>query len=262
MRYSVTFPLIVILVTLLTAAVAVTGALYHGAHRAAEVDLLRARLALVLEDVQGVAESALGLGLPLDQLPGVDRAMQSHVQRDPEILSIEFFNEDGVVLYATDESLRGDLVSEGWMSAWESERARVLVRDEVDAHVVGARVRDSLGQLVGVLALRYSRVPIDRAVETLAWQLVWVCIGAAAVFMLIGGVLGMILTRTLRQRLHTVVGATEVSPEAGTPSSNEPSFAAQIAAAKEAIRAATAETRRVGGVGAPKRQPVVERAGD
>ena len=94
---------------ILALAVALTGLLNHYKHSNFLSELLRDRHALVLEDIRDSIETSLALNLPLDALLGVNTTFEANIVRDPRILSIEMFDEEGKILYSADESLLGDL---------------------------------------------------------------------------------------------------------------------------------------------------------
>ena len=241
-RVSVTIFLI------LTLAVSLTGLLNHYKYRKYLSDLIRDRHALVLQDIGHSIEASLSLGLAVGALPGVNATLQARTLRDPGVLSIEMFDERGTVLYSSDESLRGDLVSKEWATAWQLADQPVWARVEHDAHVVGLRVNDVLGHAVGSLALRYSRAAFDREVRAMAVRIAGLCAATVLLVALAGTVLAVILTRGLRKRLQSMRVTLEDSPpdrlvEHEQPIESDPS-SAHLARTAEAARRAVAEAAR------------------
>ena len=233
---------------ILAAAVSLTGVLNHYEYRTYLSGLLRDRHALVLQDVGHNIEAALSLGLALDSLPGVDADLQAILAKHRQVLSIEMFDEHGIVLYGTDESLRGDLVSEDWAGAWNAGEP-VWSRLEPDAHVVGLRVENSLGHAVGSLALRFSRTDFDANVRAMALRIAGLCAAIVVGFLLLGAVLAVFVTRPLRRHLQALQApidpAIEVPAETG-PDPHAVRFAETTTAARHAIADGAEEVRRIG----------------
>lgn len=232
---------------ILASAVSLTGLLNHYEYRKYLGDVLRARHALVLQDIGHNIEASLSIGLALGELPGVDADMQASIAQDPQILSIEMFDDDGKVLYATDESLRDDLVSEAWTAEWNAGE-RVWSRLEADAHVVGLRVENSLGQPVGSLALRFSRVEFDDNVRAMAVRIAVLCAAIVVGFVLLGAGLSVFVTRPLRQRLQAL--QAPIDPDVKTDAATEPDpfavrFAETTASAQRAVDDAAGEIRQI-----------------
>lgn len=235
---------------ILTLAVSLTGLMNHYKYRKFLSDLLRDRHALVLQDIAHTIESSLSLGLAVNALPGVEVKLQETVEDHPEdVLSIEMFDDKGTVLYSSDESLRGDLVSVEWADAWNADASEpVWNRVEFDADVVGVRVHDSIGLAVGSLALRYSRAGFDNDVRAMALRIVGLCGAVLLGFAVFGTVLAVLFTRKLRQRLQSMRAAIEASADAAPDVEPDPTsahFAETAAAARRAVSDAADEIRRI-----------------
>ena len=201
----------------------------------------------MLQDIGHNIEESLSLGLALNALPRVGDDMQARIAQDPQILSIEMFDEDGTVLYATDESLRGDLVSEDWTVAWK-DGPPVWSRPAPDAHVVGLRVENSLGQPVGSLALRFSRAEFDENVRDMALRIAVLCAAIVVGFVLVGAGLSVFVTRPLRQRLQSL--QAPIDPAVKTDAATEPDplavrFAETTSAAQRSLDDGAQEIRRI-----------------
>lgn len=233
---------------ILTLAVSLTGLMNHYKYRKFLSDLLRDRHALVLQDLAHTIESSLSLGLAVRELPGVTAKLQETVARHPDVLSIEMFDEDGIVLYSSDKSLLGDLVSVEWADAWNAVAEPVWDRAEFDAHVVGVRVQDSIGRAVGSLALRYSRAGFESDVRAMALRIIGLCAAVLLGFAVFGTVLAVLFTRKLRRRLQSMRAAIEAAADAAPEVEPDPTsahFAETAAAARRAVADAADEIRRI-----------------
>ena len=248
MRFNLPARVAVNIFLILALAVSLTGLMNHYKYRKFLADLLRDRHALVLQEIGYSIEASLSLGLALSTLPGVTSDLQANISRHSRVLSIELFDEHGTVLYSTDESLRGDLVSEEWASAWNLSDESVWARVERDAHVVGLRLHDTLGRAVGSLALRYSRAEFDDDVRAMGLRIAGLCAAVLVVFASLGAGLIVVVMRRLRYRLHAMREAIEPSPgspaqgDTDAPSAN---FAETVNEAQRAVEGAALEIQRI-----------------
>ena len=195
----ITFALVVILAT----GVVMTTVLSAHMFERTLSDFLTSRFEFELNDVRQRIETQMDLGIELADLQSVPDELEEYLHADEQILSIEVFDETGIVLFSTDPSFVGDLVTEEWVTAWRTSRGReVWSNRERDARVVGVPLRDNLGRDVGSLALRYSREFFDENVTTQTARLL--VIGAVVVLGMVPlSILGaMILLRGLRTELR------------------------------------------------------------
>ena len=248
MRFNLAARVAVNIFLILALALSLTGLMNHYKYRKFLADLLRDRHALVLQEIGHSIEASLALGLAIDALPGANSTLQTNISRHPQILSIEMFDETGTVLYSADESLRGDLVTEEWASAWNLGDEPVWARVERDAHVVGLRVHNSLGHSVGSLALRYSRADFDADVRAMGLRIATLCAGVLVVFASLGAALTVLFTRGLRRRLNAmwaVIAAPQGGREVAAPDASSTHFAGAMDEAQRAVEEATDEIRRI-----------------
>ncbi len=151
---------------ILVAGVMLTGALSIHKFQRTSVDLITSRFEFVITDIRQKIHTQLDLGLPFTELQGVSEELDSYLQNDSQILSIEVFDEAGTVLFSTDPSFIGDLVSEQWVALWHTNRQKDSWRTlERDAAVVGVPLRNNLDQDIGSLVLRYSREFLDQTID-------------------------------------------------------------------------------------------------
>jgi len=230
---------------LLTVTVALTGVLSLYQLRSFSNEFLRDRMALVLDEARDSMEASLSIGLPLDGLAGVDRSVEAILRSDSDILSVDFFDGNGIIHYSSDETLRGDLVSEDWVAEWDVGEDAFWILEERDAIVVGLRVRDPLGLLAGSLALRYSRAAADQRIGRMALNILYVVAAVIAVFGAVGAWLSYWLTRAARDRLVTMqrlVGGEAVDRD-GAAFAESHDFARRANSIHRAIQSAKSEIR-------------------
>ena len=191
------------LVFILAAGVAMTTVLSAHTFERTLADFLNSRFEFTLSDIRQRIETQMDFGLDLPELGGVSEELEEYRRADAQIISLEIFDETGIVLFSTDPSFVGDLVAEEWVAAWRASRSRQVWSDlERDARVVGVPLRDNLGRDVGSLALRYSSDFFDDNVTTQTARLA--LIGTVVVLgMTPLSILGsMVLLRGLRGELR------------------------------------------------------------
>ena len=176
----------IVLAVILGAGAAMTGVLSIHTFERTFADLLTSRFQFVVNDVRQRIETQMDLGLALVNLENITEEMEAYLRNDEQILSIEVFDETGTVLFSTDPSFVGDLVSEDWVIAWRTNRSKDLWSAlESDAGVVGVPLRNNLSQDVGSLALRYSRDFLDHSVSEQIERLLLVGVAIGIIMVLL-----------------------------------------------------------------------------
>ncbi len=161
--------------------------------RRTHTDLLTSRFQFVVNDIRNKIETQMDLGLALSTLQDVSEELETYRNDDEMILSIEVFDENGSVLFSTDPSFIGDLVSEDWVFEWRAnQNFSSWSRLERDAGVVGVPIQNNLNQNVGSLALRYSRDILDLSISNQTERLITFGL-IVAVFMTIMSLVGCIV---------------------------------------------------------------------
>lgn len=157
-----------LLISILIAGIVSTGALSLHKFEQTLSDLLKTRFEFILNQIREDVEVQMDLGLALDNLD-VGDVITLYQRDDKEILSIEFFDSAGEVLYSSDPSSIGDLISENWFNMWRFHAdSSFWTTEDSDASVLGVPVRNNFGQNVGAVALRYSRDYLNQSVASQA----------------------------------------------------------------------------------------------
>ena len=155
-----------VLAVVLVAGAVMTGVLSIYKYERTLANLLTSRFYFVANDMRQKIETQMDLGLPLVHLQGVTEELDSYLRLDDQVLSIEVFDETGKVLFSTDASFVGDLVSENWLILWLTNQNKDMWSTlEIDAGIVGVPLHNNLSQNVGSLALRYSRDILNQSVN-------------------------------------------------------------------------------------------------
>ncbi|CAK0776740.1 putative HAMP domain-containing protein [uncultured Gammaproteobacteria bacterium] len=219
-------------------------------------EVVHDRLEFAIENIQNSVEAGLNLGVPLATLGRTQEILEQQLKQEKAILSIEAFDHAGVVIFATDRSLIGDLVAEEWLEAPQRVRRRVWVISDPDALVVGAALANSVGQTAGGVAIRYAHEALTRSASRARVELAQLgltLVGATALMAFIGVWLLLRSTRgslaqmeqTARAALHDD-GAMAFTPQGTLPI--EIAFAhflTSSAAAMTAIHETSGNIRRL-----------------
>ena len=244
------------LVVILAAGVGMTTLLSAHMFERTLSDFLTSRFEFELNDIRQRIETQMDLGIALAELQSVPRELEEYLRADEQMLSIEIFDDTGIVLFSTDPSFVGDLVTEEWVTAWRASRGQEVWSNlERDARVVGVPLRDNLGRDVGSLVLRYSRNHFDGNVteQTTRLMLVGAVVVLAMTPLSIMGAL--LLLRGLRGELRDMSESMDevANRHADGPALNRAkpdhpglaAFAATALAAHGDIDAAIGEIRRL-----------------
>ena len=244
------------LVVILAAGVAMMTLLSAHMFERTLSDFVNSRFEFELNDIRQRLESQVDLGIELADIQSVPGELEEYLLADAQILSIEVFDETGTVLFSTDPSFVGDLVTEEWVTAWRTSHGRdVWSSLERDARVVGVPVRDNLGRNVGSLALRYSRDFFDNSVTEQSTRLLLIgaivvlgmtLLSVAGAMFLLRGVRGEL--RDLRESMNDVANRRRDGRALDRTGHDHPeiaAFAATALTAHDDIDAAIGEIRRL-----------------
>ncbi len=165
MKFGFATKIAIVLAITLAAGVAMTGVLSMHKYERTFADMLTSRFQFVVNDIRQKIETQMDLGIALSDLENVSGQLEAYLSNDNHILSIEIFDEFGSVLFSTDPSFIGDLVAKNWILKWqESIDESSWSALEHDAGVVGVNLQNNLNQIVGSVALRYTREFLDQSV--------------------------------------------------------------------------------------------------
>lgn len=204
MKFGFAFRIAVLIALILITGLLITGVLSLHKYERTYAELQKSRFEFVLDDTRKQIETQLDLGITLSDLQ-VTEKLETYIQADAQVLSIEVFDHTGSVLFSTDPSFVGDLVSEDWMQAWrihqESGSWSLL---EEEAGVVGVALHNNLSQTVGALVLSYSRRVLDQTYFENAQRLLFFSAIVAAVVVFVSLLGSMILMRNISKDLKSM----------------------------------------------------------
>ncbi len=114
----------------------------------------------VVSDVRSTVEAGIDLGLPLNVLTNIQTVIDRRNAQDKAILRIAVFNESGRIIFDTDRSRIGEVISPAWRPAHAvSEGWRFSRGDE---WIAGAPIVNNFEKEVGGIVLRYDPEVVGR----------------------------------------------------------------------------------------------------
>lgn len=136
----------------------------------AQSAVLNERLQFILFETKQSLEQALRIGLPLGGEHGIGEKLDQLRRLDDQVISIEVFDSNGVVLFSTDRVFINELVSERWLEAMaalsgQDRASKIWSHREHDVLVEGLAVARPDDNLVGSVALQYLVSGFDRSAE-------------------------------------------------------------------------------------------------
>jgi len=149
------------IIVIITFALSLTVLLNYAKFEHTFSDLAQSRFGFMVRDLQTVTETGLDLGLDLSTMTNVQEIIEREAAKDDQILSIEVFGEDGEILYRTGSTISSDTIPSAWREAVTASDPGVWDAVDPSALVVGTRLTDNFGRVVGGIALRYDRTLHD-----------------------------------------------------------------------------------------------------
>lgn len=172
---------------ILLAAVASITLLSLRSFEQAQLAVLNERLQFILFETKQSLEQAIRIGLPLGGEQAIGENLEQLRRLDDQVISVEVFDNDGVVLFSTDRTFINELVSERWLSALDAlseqdrRNNRIWSRREHDVLVVGIPVAGPDNNVAGSVALQYLVSGFDRSANR-----AWLVLSQAGAILLIG----------------------------------------------------------------------------
>jgi hypothetical protein len=161
--------LVAVLVCLFAAGMA--GLLNFFKYRAHAEHLVQERLVVTGLGIEASIRSSLALGMQFSDLGTLPERMERELKSDALTRSIEVFDTDGLSLYSTDRlrAARGSYAA--WLvAAKAADGGSWSVKDGHNS-AVGIAIKNSIGLVVGYLALRYVEEDVSRSIMVVGKQL-------------------------------------------------------------------------------------------
>jgi hypothetical protein len=149
----------------------------------------------------------LALGLQFSDIGTLPETMDRERSTDELIRTIEVFDNDGKSLYSTDKlrAMRG--VPQAWVNeAKDAEGDQWMVKAGLNS-AVGVPIKNSFGQVIGHVALRFDEAQLNESSMSVARELVQITVG---IFMA-AGVLASLAVLAVMGRMSKDLEAVEAN---------------------------------------------------
>lgn len=209
--------LIAVLVCLF--AVGMSGLLNYFKYRSTADRLIKDRLVVTGAGIENSIRSSLALGLQFSDIGTLPETMDRERSTDELIRTIEVFDTEGQTLYSTDKlrAMRG--VPPAWLNeAKGADGDQWMVKAGMNS-AVGVPIKNSFGQIIGHVALRFDETQLAESSMRVARELTLTALGIFAA----AAVLAWLAVQAVMNRMAADLDAVEVGlrPDAargaGTP---------------------------------------------
>jgi hypothetical protein len=163
--------MIVIAVVVCLFAVGMSGLLNFFKYRATADRLIKERLVVTGSGIENSIRSSLMLGLQFSDLGTLPETMDRERSTDELIRTIEVFDTDGKTLYSTDRlrAMRG--VPPLWVEeSRDADGDYWMVKSGLNS-AVGVPIKNSFGQVIGHVALRFDEAQLSESSMKVAREL-------------------------------------------------------------------------------------------
>ncbi len=168
-----------ILVVVCVAALAMLGTdrLVTRHFESALQEVNQSRFRFELDTLHAVLGRRMALGLPVSDDSSLRSRLSEVAEQTPEIIAIEIFDIEGIVMLSTDTSFEGDLVSLAWLDMVDRVRGSVATEEvwivrEGFVNTIGRPFRNSVGETVGSIVLTYRLDGKRTTLDGYRWTLV------------------------------------------------------------------------------------------
>lgn len=142
---------------LLLGVLLITGVLDHW--RQLELQTLeRTQLELTLLEIKGGLEVDLALGMDLHNNPRIQTLLESSLEKDAQLYSLEVLDENGLTLFSTDRGVIGEpLAPHAQAAAQQGAEQQTTWHTQIaSTPVMGVAVRGPFGEVSGHVSVSYD----------------------------------------------------------------------------------------------------------
>ena len=129
--------------------------------------LIQNRLTVISITMGESIESAIDLGLALSEMRTAEEVIARAKRNDLGIASIQIFDDNGQILYSTQEEMAGTNVPPYVLQALEESVGRAWRLDRGNSFVNGVSLLNSFDQIIGGIVLTYSKDAYNTKVAAL-----------------------------------------------------------------------------------------------
>jgi hypothetical protein len=160
-------------------------------------EITRAKVDVIVDDVEQSVEAAMDLGLPLGGIGTASDILARAKERDPRIVDAVIFGGDGEVLFGTGPAPESGKVDPSWLDAQsQADEASYWTLVLADRTIFGRRLDSSYAAGVGGLAFIYSNaadaqrsaaVQDDLTRDAIVAFMIFGALGVLAIMVALGG---------------------------------------------------------------------------
>ncbi len=176
----------VMLVAVLGIGLIITAMLITDRFQRALMRLSTSHYAFAIDQIRQYTETNLTFGIALADQKNVGQEISKLRQAYQQILSVEIFDTEGIVLFSTDPSFTGALVSEKWQQLSRSQQP-VWDTSERGVGVVGGPVHIN-SEHIGSIVIRYTWSVLDQQVSE---QVYYMAIASAIIVVVVAIVIAL-----------------------------------------------------------------------
>lgn len=142
----------------LLAGVLLIAALFNHLRQHELQTLERAQLELTLLEIKGELEGGLSLGMDLHNDPRIQPLLESHLEKNAQLYSLELLNEDGRALFSTDRGIVGEPLPPAVLATAQQGASQQLAwHAHIGATpVMGVVLRGPFGEIAGHVSATYA----------------------------------------------------------------------------------------------------------
>lgn len=195
-------------------AVGMSGLLNYFKYRSTADRLIKDRLVVTGIGVENSIRSSLALGLQFSDIGTLPETIDRERSTDDLIRTIEVFDTDGQVLYSTDKlrAMRG--VPQVWIDeARDADRDQWMVKAGLNS-AVGVPIKNSFGQVIGHVALRFDETQLNESAMKVARELM----GITAAIFVVSALLAWWVVQAVMSRMTRDLEAVEGTLKTGVES--------------------------------------------
>jgi hypothetical protein len=191
-------------------AVGMSGLLNFFKYRATADRLIKDRLVVTGSGIENSIRSSLMLGLQFSDIGTLPETMDRERSTDGLIRTIEVFDTDGKTLYSTDRlrAMRG--VPPAWVEEGRGADGDYWMVKAGLNSAVGVPIKNSFGQVIGHVALRFDEAQLNESSMKVAHELL---VNTLAIFA-VSAVLASLAVLAVMNRVARDLRALEASLDA------------------------------------------------
>ena len=244
--------MIVVAMVICLFAVGMATFLNYFKYRTTADQIVKGRLVVIGRSIENSIQASLAVGLSFADLDTLPALMERERATDDVLLGIKVFDTSGKPLYSTDPLRALRKVPNPWIEAARRAGDADWFVDEGTESAVGISIKNNFGLTVGYLALRYSRVKVDRAAHAVGKEL---ALAAFSVFVVVAGFASLalfVVIRRLERDMRSVEAALRSPTDKVSHAASHGPFGSALVQFTESVR--TAETQIAGIRGALARE--------